>query len=66
MAKYVGYKVEIPIDVWDEIVKIAYDDWDIEDKRVAIKISPPGIKAQPPKSETITKLLRKALRHRGV
>ena len=60
-AKYVRHELHVPIDIWDEIVKIAYREWDEEEKIIAQKLSLPGISPNAPKNKLINDLLREAL-----
>ena len=60
-AKYVRHELRIPVGIWDDIVKIAYEEWADEDRVMAKKIAPPGISPIPPKEELINDLLREAL-----
>ncbi len=64
MEKYINHKIRISLDVWEEIVKIANEEWDEEDKKIAQRIAPPGIAPNAPKNELIDDLLREALINR--
>jgi hypothetical protein len=60
-VSHVLYEVRIPIEIWEEIVRIADREWPDEDRKNAQEIAEPGIKACAPVNPLIEELLRDAL-----
>ena len=63
--KYVGYKVTIPVDLWDQIYAIAEDEWTSpameKERDLEIKIATPGVIVSPPMNNILVRLIEKGL-----